>query len=343
MNSNTVNNTDITANNADNSVNNAGNSAKKFATVYKVASAILLAAILAVGSIAFAISFQTEGRYFVQSPIVFALYALLAVAVVLAISAPFIFKRETISENGGTFDKVFSLTTAVASALPFIYYIYSDLTARAAAAAAPSGSIESFYSGLDTPTLLLTVTSLFAVIFSISRALNFNRILTIISGYGTVLFCAVVITKFYLDFSVELNSPIKLLLQFSAAAMMIGTVSDLRPFLDLPSTPLLISSKLFAATVGLLNFAGFAFEVAPNIEKYGRDYVVFAILFLIYGIAGAFRLFTVSVKSSTTEKASEDTVAQEIANGSATPQTSEGEEATSQTSEDEEPTPEADQ
>ncbi len=316
-----------------NIANNTDSPVKKSVTAYKVASAVLIVAVLAVGSIAFATSFQEQGRYFVSSPVLFALYALLAVAIIFALSALLIFKGKTISVYNEVGSKVFSVITAVASAIPFIYYIYSDLTARAAAATAPSGSAESFYNGLDGITLVVTVTSILAVIFSLSCALNLNRTLTLISGYGQVIFCAAIITKLYLDFSVELNSPIKLLLQFSAAAVMIGTVSDLRVFVDKPHTPMLISSKLITALVCLLNFTGFIFEAAPNIEKYGYDYTAFSILFLLYGVASAFGLFTVSVKAAPVEESSKNTIAQDLTDDS----------AENPTAEDGETLPEADQ
>ncbi len=289
-----------------NTVNNADCSARKSAKAFKVASAALIVSALATGSIAFATSFQPEARYFTASPLVWVLYALLVVAVIFSISAPLIFKRREIDVCNRVGRKIFSLLTAAASTIPFIYYIYSDLTARAAASVAPSGSVESFYSGLDGVTILVTVTSLFVVIFSLSIAFNLNKTLTLISGYGQVVFCAAIITKLYLDFSVELNSPIKLLLQFSAAAVMIGTVNDLRVFADKPQTAALISSKFMTALICLLNFAGFVFEVAPNIEKYGYDYAAFSILFLFYGIASAFTLFMISTKSPSCEELAEE-------------------------------------
>lgn len=316
-----------------NIINNTDSPVKKSATAYKVASAVLIVSVLTVGSIAFATGFQPQGRYFVSSPVLFALYALLAAAIIFALSALVIFKGKTISVYNGIGGKVFYLITAVASAIPFIYYIYSDMTARASAATAPSGSAESFYNGLDAITILVTVTSVFAVIFSLSCAFNLNKALTIISGYGQVIFCAVIITKLYLDFSVELNSPIKLLLQFSAAAVMIGTVSDLRVFTDKPHAPMLISSKLMTALMCLLNFTGFVFEAAPNIEKYGYDYSVFSVLFLLYGAASAFKLFTISIKSSPTEEASENTIAKDLTDDS----------AEAQALEDNETLPESDQ
>ena len=276
---------------------NSNNQSGQFVTVYKIASAAMIIFLLIIGAMVFPLSFEVDGRYMISSPAVIALYVAIGLAVVFALSSFLFFKGLTVSAPCTTTKRVTALLSAVASAVPFIYYIYSDVSAKIGVLFAEPGTLTAPYSGLDTLSTLITVVSAISLICSLYLVIRQSKIAALIAGYSRVIFLALIITKLYLDFSVELNSPVKILVQFAAVAAMMATTANIKPIVRKQKAAAFLSVEFLSATLCLLCFALFALEIAPHSAKYTADLVAFPIMLLAFGIESAVLLFTCRTSS----------------------------------------------
>ena len=65
----------------------------------------------------------------------------------------------------------------------------------------------------------------------------------VIGGFGVFALCAIIIASLYLDHEIELNSDFKLLVQFGAGGIIIGTIADIRNALSRIQTAWYIALK----------------------------------------------------------------------------------------------------
>lgn len=271
----------------------------QFATIYKIASTIMIAMLMIISAVAFALFFNRDSRYLISSPVVFALYGALAITVIFALSALFMLKGTTLTLPAPTANRIIAAISAGTSAVPFIYYIYSDASAKIAAITSDAGSAAASYEGLDTLATMITVVSAVSTLCSLYLVIRGSKVAALISGYGRVIFLALIITKLYLDFSVELNSPVKILVQFGAAAAMLATTAQLRPLIGKHGAPYFVLTQFLSAALCLLCFVLFATEIAPNFAKYTTDLFVFPIMLLLFGIESAVNLFACRIEVCT--------------------------------------------
>lgn len=275
------------------------NESGQFATVYKLASAIMMTVLIATGGIAFALFFEPEGRYFVSSPAVTAFYVIIAIAITFALSAFFMFKGNTVCLPTSPANRIAAALSAIASAVPFIYYIYSDASARIASF---SASIESAttYKGLDFLSSAIMAIAAISLICSLYLTIRENQVAALIGGYARVIFLALIITKLYLDFSVELNSPIKISVQFGAVAAMLATTACLRPIVGKKKAATFMLTQFISAAICLLCFILFLTEIAPHSAKYTTDLFAFPIMLLALGLESVVNLFLCRIEEHTT-------------------------------------------
>lgn len=260
--------------------------------LYKIASFLITLSITVAGSTAFALSFGEHSRYFTSSLISIAFAIALGTGILFALSAIYIFKGESVKEKRSAAASVLSIVSAVGVSLSFIYYIYADVASNLAASNAPAGSPEAIYKGPETIAVALTITAGLAIIYSVLKAFSQRKAAILLFGYGRILFFALIITLFYLDFSVELNSPIKLLIQFGACAAMLATISELRVIIGRSCASIFVATKLLTMLFACLNMAALCIEIIPNIDKYGHAYILFPVLLFICGIENGFELFS---------------------------------------------------
>lgn len=260
--------------------------------LYKIASFLITLSVTVAGGSALALSFEKHSRYFASSLISIAFAIALGTSVLFALSALYIFKGEAVKESNSTAAKIFSIVSAVGASISFIYYIYADAAANLAANSAPAGSAEAVYEGPETITIALIITGAIAAAYSIFKAFSNNKAVTLFAGYIRVIFFALIITLFYLDFSVELNSPIKLLIQFGACAAMLATLAELRVIVGRSIASLFVATKLLTMIFACLNLAALCIQIIPNIDKYGHAYLLFPALLFICGIESGFELLT---------------------------------------------------
>ena len=252
--------------------------------IYKLATAALMLTIAIFGLIAFLAFFKNDSRYFDSSVPKVILYAALALGALLAVSAFFASKK---------IGKIVSAqkTPAILSLMP----------AGAALAALAVSIIEMTKGNKTSLSLAITVSLLGVAFYHLSSLLKLPSPLKLALGYVRIAFCVILIAKLHLDFHVELNSPVKLLTQFSAATAMLCTLSELRDLLGRSSTGYFICSRVCFLAVSLLGAIGALTEVASNLDKYNIDLLIYPILFLASAIPTAVEFFSSEVSSKTDE------------------------------------------
>ena len=261
-------------------------------TLFKIISAAFIFSVAALGGLAFSVAITPNGRYFTDSASVSALNFMVLPALILVVCTLLSFTKRSIDTRENAASRISAIFTAVGATVPFIYYIYSSLLLS-----------EAKENGKgDTLLLLLAIASVAVFVFSLSPLFKIGKTATLLSGYCQVIFCVIIVARFYLDYSVELNSPLKLLLQFAAVAVMMSTLSDLRYVIDRPIAPLFVITKLFSAALPILYFIAFVAEIAPNLHKYSLEYAVFVPFFLFYGIASAVKLTSFRLESEEREE-----------------------------------------
>lgn len=151
--------------------------------------------------------------------------------------------------------------------------------------------------------MILIISALGSIIFAVSHITSVPASASIISGYIQLIFYLLIIYRLYVDFSIEMNAPIKLFIQITAAAAMINTLSDIRFLIGRESVRLFSFSKITFTILSVFTFVGAVIEVAPNVEMYGKDYVIFPFYFMCACIPGAIQFFTtvLEVRKKNTE------------------------------------------
>ena len=167
---------------------------------------------------------------------------------------------------------------------------YTFLFPAVAAAACIFASLYSeSYSSLQ---MALIVCALGSIIFSLSQVISMPPTASIIAGYIQLIFYILMISRLYVDFSVEMNAPIKIFIQLTAIAAMFNTLSDVRFFIGRESVRLFTFSKIAFTSLSAFTFVAAAIEVAPNLATYGKDYIIFPFYFFCACIPNAIQLFS---------------------------------------------------
>lgn len=255
-------------------------------TVYKLGTAVILLLTAAIGLIAFLAFFENGSRYFEDSPAKIILYVSLALAVIFALSAFFTSKKIGKIE--------------ITKKTPYNLSLIPTATAIAVFAIAAT---EITKGDNGTISIIMVISLLGVALYHLSDVFKFPSSVKLALGYVKIIFCILLISKLHLDFDVELNSPLKLLTQFSAATLVLSTLSDLRVLIDRASTGYFICSKICYLTVSLLGAVGALTEVVCNLDKYGIDLLIYPIFFLSAAIPTAVRFFTASASTETDEAA----------------------------------------
>ncbi len=252
--------------------------------IYKLGSAVILLLTAAVGLTVFLAFFENDSRYFQDSPAKIVLYAILALSVIFALSSFFASKRIGKLE--------------LAQKAP---YNLSFIPAATAIAVFAIAATEITKGDNSIISIIMTISLLGVALYYLADVLRFPKSAKLALGYVKIIFCLLLISKLHLDFDVELNSPLKLLTQFSAATAVLITLSDLRILIDRASTGYFIFSKICYLTVSLLASIGALTEVVCNLDKYGIDLLIYPIFFLSAAVPTAVKFFTTSASIETIE------------------------------------------
>ncbi len=242
---------------------------------YKYATILLALLTCALGASVFILFSEESGNYLTSSSLTVVFYVLLCIDVIFAISASFLFKR---ADGISCESKIARYTNLVpAAAATYCLVTLSTSTER---------------SILD---ILLIITAAFTVLFCVSKTAKLPDALSIGAGYGQILFCVLIVVKFYLDLSVEINAPAKLLLQFSAILAAFSTLSDIRCILGRSNAAQFVFSKTLVACLSPVAFvAVLTLPKASTGEL--RDYLCYAVFLLTYAICEISSLLLATVK-----------------------------------------------
>jgi len=240
--------------------------------LYKII-AITLAIITAASiTVSFFTRNSADSRYLSKSPFISVFYILLGVCVLFSVSALFIFKKRSISIIPSTNPilKYANLLPAI-GVLPCIVFNFSELSNNVS----------------NTLLIFTALTSVGHAAYYLCRSTPTPTAAKLISGYIQIIFCALTIAQLYMDFSAEMNSPLKLLIEFSLVLLMLNTVTDLRIAIGIPNVSQFIFTKALYLSLSLSTFALSISSFASNIDLYENA------LYLIYPIM----LFTAAIPS----------------------------------------------
>ena len=255
--------------------------------VARITAAVLLIALVAASAISFTLGFDDSLRYFNGSPINLPFVIISILTVILALASLFLFKGRIVRREK-------SLISGIAAMLPAIALMILVLKSSWDALIA-FGAQEKGDRSFDVWTVLAIVTALLSILYAITELLDIGKSTKLLAGYGQIIFCVITIAKFYLDFSVELNSPVKLIIQFAAAAMVLCTLADLRELLGRASASFFVASRILSVALGIISAFLLSFEIIPSADLYSADYETFTLVFALLAIKSCFELFSVDM------------------------------------------------
>ena len=246
--------------------------------IYKRGALIYAILALAVTVAAFIIGAKAENRYLSDNLFTYLFYVSIALTVIFAVSALFSFKGHGICRSERS-------KSSILSALTCAGVICIDVTVLPTVVSGEAGV-------LGIPIL---IASLFAILFSLSDIFPLGKGLTILSGYAQIFFCLFLIAKLYLGHSVEMNAPVKLLSQFSLAAVALGTLSELRILLDRSVAGMYVLSAIFSATLPIAATAASLIEALTDPVKYTSIYLAAPLFALSFAIPSLLKLMKARV------------------------------------------------
>ena len=246
--------------------------------LYKIGVVTVAVLNVLMSIVLFSKNMQSGTRYFQETSAVRCTLALFVINVIFAFTTFIVFRKGESKPvvNMGVLKHSFLFPAVAAAACVFSCFYGEKLTSMHFALAA---------------------CALCSIIFALSHVIDIPKVAAIITGYIQIVFFIIIIFRLYVDFSVEMNAPAKLFLQFTALGAMINTLSDVRFFVDRESVRLFVFSKLSFACISIFTFTAALIHVAPNMAAYGKDYVIFPFYFFCAAIPCLIQLFTTSLES----------------------------------------------
>ena len=241
--------------------------------IYKRGALIYAILSLAVTAAAFIIGAEAESRYLADNFFTYLFYAFVILTVAFAASALFSFKGHGIVRREKS-------KTSLLSALTCAGAICVDFTLLPAVVSGENKLI----------AILILICSLFAIIFSLSDIFPFGKGLILASGYLQIFFCLLLIALLYLDHSIEMNAPVKLLAQFSLAAVALGTLSELRIHADRSIAGMYVFSAIFSVTLPSAAAVASLTEALTDPVKYTSIYLAAPLFALSFAIPSFIKL-----------------------------------------------------
>lgn len=255
-------------------------------SAYKIGTAVLAALVGVFGTLAYLTSMTANGRYFTVSASVIILYVTIAVAVIFSFASAFLFPKGIGIESKSKIARYATVIPTVA--------IFPVITSYAK---------ELLRDAKSTLTIIAAVSALISLIYFISTIFDLSKALSAFSGYILILFCIAVIAVLHTDSSVEMNSPVKISLQFTAAFTALSILSDTRNLIVGHSCLQYIFSKVTLLPLSILSLVG---SLIAASRGYDSKYLTFSIFFFACAIRSSLDLFTAS--ASVPQVAQEQTV-----------------------------------
>ena len=240
----------------------------------------LVFAVATIGCMAVLTSCERNARYFSDTAmsVVFAIG--IAVAIIASFVPLFIFKKEQLNADDSTQspNKIarFSNLLPAFLSLGMAFFALADET-------------------LGKWGNAVLICGLVAALFFALKLSYRPSVLKVISGFGIFALGAVIIASLYFDLAIEINSHFKLLVQFGAAGMMIGTMADLRAALSLKSTPNrdyikigvkgYVFLKSLSLTLCVVCAAVIILYFIEGNTAFGLHYLIYSLLYVSYAVS----------------------------------------------------------
>ncbi len=238
---------------------------------------------------------QGEGsRYFADAWATHALTITLVSSIALSLSAIFVFRTDNkailgIKSKGLRF---FELLSAVSAAL-CAYFILTrhQENVLIQAETVSEAILSALYAATGVSAAILSAAYAAAILSDRAPA-------KIIKSYAEILFCIFIITSLYLDLTIELNSPYKLLIQFAAASVILAALADARQELSSCALKLLIPARLIEITLCALCAAVNITAFVQGAPIYDQDYLFFSVFFAAKAICGIIKYININYQKN---------------------------------------------
>lgn len=239
----------------------------------KVAFPALAAVTVLLFSVLCVSDFEEASGYFKSTPLTTVTYVFMILTVIAGAVSPFVIGK------GATLTPARSITATVFSCIPGILSLYTALNIVSA-------------DGNRLLTLI-SVTALFPIFFS--RVKRIPIALRLSAGFLQAIFAILAIAYLYFDLSVELNSPVKLMLMLAAAGTILSTLGELRQALGASSPGYYYCARLLAFTFTSCGAVLGCVACAVAAERFSGLYLSLPIFFAGYAIYSAYDLITLTV------------------------------------------------
>jgi hypothetical protein len=237
--------------------------------IYKYVALAISAVICALGAILFLLFSEKSSNYPIPSPLQTLFIILLVTTAMFSVLSCLFFKKAGRIGCDARLPDFFRVLPAAAA----IYCIITEISA-----------VEK-----NTLKILLIISAAITVMHCISRALKLHYIITATSGLAQALFGILTVAKFYLNSSVELNAPAKLLLIFGALFSVFATLADLRAILGENNAAGFVISNILSICLPVIALV--AILKLPLISSvYSRDFLPYGIFFFSTAICEIVKL-----------------------------------------------------
>ena len=262
-----------------------------------IALTAALAACIA-GAVSAIGSFDEGTRYLSDSIATVALEVLIAVTVAISVSALFVFGSRALTKRKFAYTspaRLLHLLPATAS-IACIHHTFN-----------PSRLVLADEQMGASIASIVYIIGIFCALYCISCMFSgFNKAWRLVSGMASIVFCLIIIIVLYFDLTVELNSPLKLLVQFATAALAIDLCMELRDTATAVSTGAFIASKVLMISLCSVAFTVLLCAVNSGAELPDNAYLIYSAYTFSYVPAAIYSLFT--VKTAKNESISESDV-----------------------------------
>ncbi len=239
-------------------------------SIIRAACAIIAAIAALLGAAAVFLCREEPSRYLNSSPATYAFYLAIALGVVCAVACLFLFKSGTTeqSERPNLAQRIFGIVAHAALLIAAFTVITSD-----------------------APTVIKAIVIISSLMGSFMSNESGNVNSALAGAYAKVLFCILIISMLYIDLTVEMNSPFKLMIQFAAASVALTSLCDARRIAFGISAKLSVGAKVLACVLGL---SSGAVTIVGAIFKGGlvpTQYLIYSAYFTAEAIRAIVSLF----------------------------------------------------
>ena len=235
------------------------------------------------------LAFDGQTRYFTSEYAGIAVFALLAICSVIAVTAFFVFDNNEADTDGIRHSKArYLILPELFLALACFRLALKDVGGKIVAAAQSDAKNSSL-------TVIALALLLMAFVLGFMYSCRFayknpSGTFIAVMGICRIIFFIYIITTLYFDMQVELNSPYKLIVQFTAATAAIQTCADTRGVISGITRRTYVAAKALSMTFGAFCFALIFEATVKGIALPDNSYLLYSAFFLSISIFNAYEI-----------------------------------------------------